>query len=812
MKRVHGVVKRSCLSRVAAKYFSGGGATMSQAADGALFAFSVEELMRAGLETYGWKGYNGPSAPGKRHIANAIRMLESEMSVPFISRYRSAETGGLNAESLESLARAVDLYRELLDKKRSAFRAAGQSDQINSKQLAQIKANLCQALTLEEVEDIHGEFRTRKNSKYDQAVSLGFSKPAEYVWQQKCSATNAILEREIRSALSSGVTFQQGKQAVIDILAHKVAHDAELKREMRQRFWDRAEMCVGLSRTFKGQQKKEDKPGKRTKESQRTRHKYEHYENFVKRPKYVSAASMLAINRGVSEKVLSISFKFDKGESQVMHLLHWFSGKKDTGLCRNILFEAAKSGWSLLKESLARATKRQLTVSAHEEAITIFTQNVRQLLTLPRLSERAVVLGIDPGFKNGCKLAVVSPEGKLLENSVVFLHKAAAAKQELQRLIDTHRVGVLAIGNGHASRQVETFVAQAGLDMGAAGLRYSIVNESGVSIYSTSAAAREEFGDLNPLKIGPVSIARRLQDSLCELVKYDPSTLGVGMYQKDVSQKALKQALDRVVVSCVSLCGVDLNRASPGLLGRVAGLSKSQAKSIKTHQAKHGPFTSLADIISVSGVGKVTFQQCAGFLRVDSKVEPLDNTIVLPEMYPTARRLIKQCGLGSDIAAALKDRKRLVGSLERYKQKLKGDLEEQVFQLLTGPWDLRDAKPAYQLRKGPLSMQDLKLGQQLDGFVENSTSFGTFVDIGVEKSALIHVSQLRAAAIQPQIGQVVSVVVQKVDIGQQRVSLTLPGLAFSEESKSNNKSSGSNQKRSRSSGAESASVKKRKKT
>ncbi|HOB36787.1 MAG TPA: Tex family protein [Candidatus Avimonas sp.] len=695
-------------------------------------------------------------------VEAAIRLIDDGNTIPFIARYRKEVTGSLDDQSLRALTDRLKYLRNL-DEQREKVRAA------ISEQGAltdEISASLDAAETLAEIEDIYRPFRPKRKTRASIAKEKGLQPLADLIYQQKPDSPPPL---ELAAAYidpEKGVnSAEEALQGAQDIIAEMISDDPGIRRRLRAVCMENGELV--------------------SKAAQEDTGVYQLYSDFHRPLKRTANHQVLAINRGEREEFLKVQVAFDRergvGIACSAHV-------REGSPCTETVRAAAADAYDrLIFPSIEREIRSEITDRASEDAIKVFALNLRHLLLQPPLRGR-VVLGIDPGYRTGCKLAVVDQTGKVLDTGVIYPvpphSKIEQSKQIVTAMIKNHRVQVIAIGNGTASRETEVFVAGLirELDMG---LSYMVVSEAGASVYSASELAALEFPEFDVSLRSAVSIARRLQDPLAELVKIEPKAIGVGQYQHDMPQKRLSEALDGVVESCVNLVGVDLNTASAPLLARVSGLSASVAKNIVSYREQNGAFKSRFELIKVPKLGPKTFEQCAGFLRVPESEDVLDNTAVHPESYDAARKLLSLCGFSAE---DVKNKK--VSSLPQKAEEMGiARLAEQlnigeptlldIISELTRPGrDPRDELPAPMLRTDVMSIEDLKPGMELAGTVRNVTDFGAFVDIGVHQDGLVHISQISSSFIRHpsealKVGDIVTVWVMNVDVPRSRISLTM---------------------------------------
>jgi uncharacterized protein len=731
-----------------------------------------------------------------RQAEAAAALLDDGNTVPFITRYRKEATGGLDEEQLRRLAERL-AYLRGLEARREEVRAALEA---GGNLTAELAAALAGAETLQAVEDIYLPFRPKRRTRAQAARELGLQPLAEQILAHGAPAT-----RQAAAAPFLGEQVPDAAAALAgarDIIAEQVAETASVRQSVREATRRTASLRVARKEGAA------DEKGT-----------YQQYYDFSQPLAALPPHRVLAINRGEREGVLAVDLGANH-EAFVASLQRRYA-PGGSWMDDEIRAAVADGYKRLLAPAVERDLRAELTTQAEQHALTIFAANLRRLLLQPPLRDR-VVLGVDPGFRTGCKLAVVDATGKYLEGALIYLHQPDRAREALLRLCQKWGVQVIAIGNGTASRETEALVAEviraaavdeerktkdqglAAVDEGRkakderrtppsslvlrpSALQYVIVSEAGASVYSASEAARDEFPTLDATERGNISIARRLQDPLAELVKIDPKALGIGMYQHDVDQKALAARLEAVVESAVNYVGVDLNTASAALLTHVAGLTSKTAKAIVAHRDAGGPFRARRELKKVKGLGPKAFEQAAGFLRIPSASDPLDGTAIHPESYEAARLLIAR--FDGDGASKLPEiAARIQGAIGRGEVQLSRLAAElgvgqptiaDIIEYMARPGrDPRDELPPPMLRADVLKLEDLQPGMWLKGTVRNVVDFGAFVDIGVKNDGLVHVSELADRFVKNplevvQVGDLVDVRVLSVDLARGRVALSM---------------------------------------
>lgn len=693
---------------------------------------------------------------------NTVRLLDEGNTVPFIARYRKEMTGSLDDQIIRQLSERLTALRNLEDRRTQVRTAIAEQGRLTDALAAKLDA----AQTQTEIEDIYRPFRPKRRTRASIAKEKGLQPLADIIWGQKLIGTP---EEAAKAFVDSGQgvdTVLDAINGAMDILAEQISDDADLRKLLREE----TIKCGAIV-----SKKTKDEPSV-----------YEMYYDYREPLKKAAGHRVLAMNRGEKEGFLSV--KIEGEEEKLLQRMErrLIRRSSDTAdILRGVIADSYKR---LIAPSLEREIRNDLTEKAEEAAIGVFRENLRQLLLQPPISGK-VVLALDPAYRTGCKIAVIDATGKPLETTVVYptppQNKTAEAEKKLLALIEKYGVHLISIGNGTASRESELFVAEM-LKKTKRRVQYIIANEAGASVYSASKLGAEEFPDYDVSLRSAVSIGRRIQDPLAELVKIDPKSIGVGQYQHDMNQKRLGEALGGVVEDCVNSVGVDLNTASPALLSYVAGIHATVAKNILKYREEHGKFTARRELLKVAKLGPKAYEQCAGFLRLPESEMPLDRTGVHPESYAAAEGLLALCGYGlADVAA-----KRVGGLAKKIKSPEKTAAElgigvptlEDIMRELEKPGrDPREDAPAPVLRSDVLSMEDLQEGMVLTGTVRNVIDFGVFVDIGVHQDGLVHISQICDRFIKHpleavRLGDVVQVKVLSVDLQKKRIALTMKGV------------------------------------
>ena len=698
----------------------------------------------------------------EEYVNNVVSLLDEGNTIPFIARYRKEAHGAMDDTTLRTLETRLGYLRNL-QTRREEVKA---SIDAQGKLTDELSAAIDRALTLAEVEDLYRPYKQKRRTRATVAKEKGLEPLAQAIFEQQMQMDPPeVLAKDYINPDLGVETIEDALAGASDIIAERISDDAELRKNLRTMMQKRA---VCQSRAAKPD---EDSV-------------YRLYYAFDQPVAKLQSHQILALNRGEKEGFLKVSLDLDR--AQAMQLVRRHVVEPGTPAMAFLIAAAEDSFDRLLAPSMERELRTSLTDTANEAAIGNFALNLRPLLMQPPV-KGFVTMGLDPGYAHGCKVAVIDATGKVLDTTVVYPTFSERKKQEaidsLKKLIDRYGVRHLAIGNGTASRETEAMAVE--LIRKCPGVSYMIVNEAGASVYSASKLAAEEFPQYDVNLRSAVSIARRLQDPLAELVKIDPKAIGVGQYQHDMPEKELDSALGAVVESCVNAVGVDVNTASMPLLKQVSGLNATTAKNIVAYREENGAFTSRAQLKKVPKLGPKAFEQSAGFLRVPESAKVLDHTGVHPESYKAAEELLTRCGLklmdvGTQKLQELPARVKLYGE-----QKLAGDCQigvptmlDIVKELVKPGRDPRDELPAPILRTDVLELKDLKPGMELSGTVRNVIDFGVFVDIGVHQDGLVHISQVCSKFIKHpsevvSVGDVVKVRVLEVDEKRKRISLTM---------------------------------------
>ena len=698
----------------------------------------------------------------------AIDLIDSGATIPFIARYRKEATGALDDEMLRALDERLKYLRNLADRKQTVLSSIEEQGKLTD----ELRAKIIAAETSASLEDLYRPYKPKRKTRADIAREKGMQPLADWLLNPGSSgdplaeaARYIDIEKDIPDAGAAMALAQ-------DIIAGDVSDNADYRAWIRNKTMQRGAVTCGLG----AEGKKAAEKGERT--------VYENYYEYSEPASKMPGHRVLAVNRGEKEKILSVSL--DAPSDDIHDYLGRKTMRKVSDGCRPYVEEAVDDAYKrLIAPSIANDVRSELTEKAEEGAMKIFASNLEQLLMQPPVSGKTV-LGWDPAFRTGCKLAVCDPTGKILDTTVIYptapQNKVEEAKRVLTRLCDKYSIDIISVGNGTASRESEKIIADFIREYGKHSgrkLQYVIVNEAGASVYSASKLATEEYPDLDVGERSSASIARRLQDPLSELVKIDPKAIGVGQYQHDMNQKRLGEVLGGVVEDCVNKVGVDVNTASPSLLGYVSGISKTIAANIVAYRNEHGRFTDRKQLLKVPKLGPKAFEQCAGFLRITGGREVLDSTAVHPESYDAARAILRECGFtNEDVAAGrisgISKRKDLAGKLG-IGQYTFADIAAELEKPGRDP---RSEAAAPVLRSDVLDIADLKEGMELKGTVRNIVDFGAFVDIGVHQDGLVHISEMSDRFVKHpldivRVGDIVNVRVLSVDEKRGKIALSM---------------------------------------
>ncbi len=695
-------------------------------------------------------------------VENTVKLIDEGNTIPFIARYRKEVTGSLDDQILRELSDRLSYLRNMDETREKIKKSIEEQGALTDELIAAID----NAVTLTELDDIYRPYKKKRKTRASVAKEKGLEPLADLIYAQEpdCSEPIVMAEDFINEELGV-LSAEDALQGAMDIIAEKISDDADVRKRMRFVCSAHGILTVKSDAEDAGV--------------------YEMYADYSEPVAKIPDHRILAINRGEKEDILKVSIDFDKDKAMfIISKTHIKEGSPATAA----VIAAAEDAYSrLIFPSIEREIRSELSDRAATSAIKVFSTNLKQLLMQPPVRDK-VTLGLDPGYRTGCKVAVVDGTGKVLDTAVIYpvppKSKIEEAKIIIKALVKKHGVEVFAIGNGTASHETECFAAEVIKELDT-GLSYMVVSEAGASVYSASKLAAEEFPDYDVSLRSAVSIARRLQDPLAELVKIEPKAIGVGQYQHDMPPAKLNTALDGVVENCVNSVGVDLNTASVQLLSRVAGIGGALAKNIVAYREENGKFTSRTELKKVSKLGPKAFEQCAGFLKISDGKNALDNTSVHPESYAAAKELLKLCDytdkdLKSGTVANLSERVAARGEEKTAEEIGVGvpTLSDIIKELERPGRDPRDELPPPMLRQEIMSMEDLKTGMKLKGTVRNVIDFGAFVDIGVHQDGLVHISRITDRFIKHpsevlKVGDIVDVYVLSVDVAKKRISLSI---------------------------------------
>ena len=699
----------------------------------------------------------------QEQVDNTVALIDDDKTIPFIARYRKELTGSLDDQILRELYDRL-MYLRNLEKRKEEVTAAITEQE---KMTPEIEAAISAAVTLVEVEDIYRPFKPKRRTRASIARENGLEPLAVKLMEQE-NSTEPEKEAEAFIDEEKKITdAQTALQGAMDIIAEDISDDADIRKKLRALAGEKGELVSKAADP----------------EAESVYMNYYEYSEAI--PK-VANHRVLALDRGEKENFLKVSVTLD--ETLATDVIF---GKyiKANNACGELVRAAAADSYKrLIFPSIEREIRSEMSAKAAEDSIKVFAANLRQMLLQPPLKS-SIILGLDPGYAHGCKTAVIDGTGKVLDTAIIYPVGSAgaveAAKKKVKEFIQKYNVNVISIGNGTASRETESFAAEIIKEV-PQDVSYMVVSEAGASVYSASKVAAEEFPEYDVSIRGAISIARRLQDPLAELVKIDPKAIGVGQYQHDMPQARMSEALGGVVEDCVNSVGVDLNTASHSLLSYISGINASVAKNIVAYREENGRFTDRKELLKVPKLGKKAFEQCAGFLRVRDGKNPLDNTAVHPESYEAASSLLTECGftladIASGGASGINEKADSIGIDNISKSLGIGvpTLTDIIGELKKPGRDLRDELPAPLLRSGDvMEIKDLKPGMELVGTVRNIIDFGCFVDIGVHEDGLVHISQICSKYIKHpleavKVGEVVKVRVLDVDLKRNRISLTM---------------------------------------
>lgn len=696
------------------------------------------------------------------HVENILNLLDEGNTIPFIARYRKEMTGAIDDQVLRALNDRYEYLKNLAKRKEEVANAITEQGKMTD----EIQASIAAAQTMTEVEDVYRPFKQKKKTRASVAIEKGLQPLAEFILAQEgnpyAEATKYIDEEK---GIANADDAIKGAK---DIIAEIISDNAELRKKLRALFENHGEIQVKMV--------KDDEKGT-----------YAMYADYSELVPEIKSHRILAVNRGEKEECLKVKLYFNPDIAKRVCMAKYIKSGGNAD-CAKLIEEAADDGYDrLIEPSIEREVRAILTDKASEQAIKMFEVNLRPLLLQPPVKGK-VTLGLDPGYRTGCKVAVVDETGKVLDTSVIYpvppKNDIEGSKKIIKALIEKHKVDIISIGNGTASKETEIFAAELIKEIDR-DVSYAVVNEAGASVYSASPLAVEEFPDLDLTMRSAISIARRLQDPLAELIKIDPKSIGVGQYQHDMEKKRLDSVLGGVLEDCVNSVGVDLNTASVSLLKFVSGLNSGIAKNIVAYREQNGKFSTRAQLLKVSKLGAKAYEQCAGFLRITDGDNIMDNTAVHPESYEKAEKLLDLFGY---TAKDVKERKLsdLPDKIKEYGEDKvcaecgldRETMKDIVNELIKPGRDIRDSLPQRKLRRDILGIEDLEVGMEVEGTVRNVIDFGAFIDIGVHQDGLVHISEITDRYIKHpsdvlKVGQQVKAVIINLDKTKQRIGLSL---------------------------------------
>ncbi len=700
----------------------------------------------------------------KEQVDAAIKLIDEGNTIPFIARYRKEATGALNDEQLRNLDERLTYLRNLAEKKETVIASITEQE----KMTPELKKAIDEAMTMVALDDLYRPYRPKRKTRATVAKEKGLQGLADIIMLQ---FLDHPLEEEAGKYINAEkevLTTEDAIAGAMDIIAENISDNADYRKSIRERTSARGNLIS-------------------TAKDPEAESVYEMYYDFSSPVSKMTGHRTLAINRGEKEKFLTV--KLEAPVDEIIGYLEKQNIVRDNKYTTDVLKTAIADSYDrLIAPAIEREIRNQLTEEAEDGAIKVFGTNLKQLLMQPPITGHTV-LGWDPAFRTGCKLAVVDATGKVLDTKVIFptapQNKVEESKRILRQLIKKYNISLISVGNGTASRESELIIADLIKELDTP-VQYIIVNEAGASVYSASKLATEEFPNFDVGQRSAASIARRLEDPLAELVKIDPKAIGVGQYQHDMNQKKLTSALDAVVEDCVNKVGVDLNTASAPLMEHISGINKTLAKNIVEYREANGRFTSRKELLKVPKLGPKAFLQCAGFMRINDGKNPLDSTSVHPESYDIATALIKETGhsLEELKSGSIKNIRKSIADVKKLAEKLGTGaitLTDIINELEKPARDPRDEMPKPILRGDVLEMKDLTEGMVLKGTVRNVIDFGAFVDIGVHQDGLVHISQMSDKYIKHpmevvNVGDIVTVKVMSVDLNKKRIQLTMKGI------------------------------------
>ena len=697
----------------------------------------------------------------------AVNLIDEGNTIPFISRYRKEATGSLNDEQLRKLHERLVYLRNLEEKKEQVLSSIEEQGKLTE----ELKSQILEAQTQVAVDDLYRPYRPKRRTRAIIAKEKGLEPFAAFIMLQQAQEPLEKTAAEYISEEKGVETAEEAIQGAMDIIAESISDNAEYRSWIRRLTMQKGKL-LSVAKDAEAESV------------------YEMYYEFEEPVSKLAGHRILALNRGEKEKFLTV--KVEAPEEDILRYLEKQTIRKENTYTSPVLKETVADSYErLIAPAIEREIRNELTERAEDGAIEVFGKNLHQLLMQPPIAGK-VVLGWDPAFRTGCKLAVVDPTGKVIGTTVIYPtapttpQKIKASKDLLKKIIPEYHISLISLGNGTASRESEQFIVELLKEIPEEKVQYVIVNEAGASVYSASKLASEEFPKFDVGQRSAASIARRLQDPLAELVKIDPKSIGVGQYQHDMNQKKLGESLNGVVEDCVNKVGVDLNTASAPLLSYISGISSAVAKNIVAYREENGKFADRRELLKVPKLGPKAYEQCAGFMRITEGKNPLDATGVHPETYDVAEKLLKRQGYTTEDIAQhnLAGLSLTIGDYKKLAEELgvgEITLRDIVKELEKPARDPRDEMPKPILRTDVLEMKDLKEGMVLKGTVRNVIDFGVFVDIGVHQDGLVHISQITVRYIKHpleavSVGDIVDVKVMSVDLKKKRIQLTMRGI------------------------------------
>lgn len=690
----------------------------------------------------------------ERSISSTLQLLSEDCTIPFIARYRKDKTGNLDEIQIENISKTSKTFDEIEKRKEAVLKSISEQDSLTS----DLESRIQKSFDLQEIEDLYLPFKKKRKTKADTARENGLEPLAKIIMAQNANDLDQLASRYAKNDISP----EEALQGAREIIAEWINENLYVRKQLRFLFSRTAQIA---SKVVKA--KTEDEAAQ----------KFSQYFDWSESLSRIPSHRLLAMMRAESEGFIKVNIGVDKDEA--LHLIEKAIIKSKNECSAQIVLAAKDSYKRLLEPALTNEALSEAKLKADQKAIQVFADNLRQLLLASPLGEKRI-LAIDPGFRTGCKVVCLDEKGDLLHNENIYPHapqnEAGIAMKKIRSMVNAYNIEAISIGNGTASRETEFFIKKIAFDRP---LQVFVVSEAGASVYSASKIAREEFGNYDVTVRGAVSIGRRLSDPLAELVKIDPKSIGVGQYQHDVDQSLLKDELDTTVMSCVNQVGINLNTASKSLLSYVSGIGEKMAENIVTYRTENGAFQSRKDLKKVPRLGEKAYQQAAGFLRIRDAKNPLDNSSVHPEAYSLVEKMAKDLGEKLEEIIANKDKIAAI-TPEKYVSDTIGIIGvKDILKELEKPGlDPRKASKIFEFDKNIRKLDDLKVGMQLPGIVNNITAFGCFVDMGIKESGLVHISQLKEGFVSDvsevvKLHQQVQVKVLEIDTARKRIQLTM---------------------------------------